>query len=171
MKVTTVNKESRAKAARHRRVLKIQSLRSGISPIAMGSSLSFLKCKASASDRRPPRLAKGILYRKALRTDLTDRGGLVPIAFGADSVASALHLRQGRDPQRTRPDYHALTEGSIKTGTFYFAGKRNFLICLDKRKFAAPECSSRCAIILSRKVPAGSRIIGFSGRRAQMSVG
>src|ERR1039457_7302479 len=131
MKVTTVNKESRAKAARHRRVLKMQSLRSGISPIAMGSSLSFLKCKASASDRRPPRLAKGILYRKALRTDLTDRGGLVPIAFGADSVASALHLRQGRDPQRTRPDYHALTEGSIKTGTFYFAGKRNFLICLD----------------------------------------
>jgi hypothetical protein len=30
-------------------------------------------------------------------------------------------------------DYHALTEGSIKTGTFYFDGNRNFLFCLDTR--------------------------------------
>ena len=47
---------------------------------------------------RPSPLAKGILYRKALRTVSDRSGGLVPIAFGADSVASALHLRCGRDP-------------------------------------------------------------------------
>jgi len=28
-------------------------------------------------------------------------------------------------------DYHALPKWTLKTGTFYFAGKRNFLLCLD----------------------------------------
>jgi hypothetical protein len=45
MMVATVHKESRAKAARQRRVFKMQSLRSGISPKVIG--FSFLKCKAS----------------------------------------------------------------------------------------------------------------------------
>ena len=30
-----------------------------------------------------------------------------------------------------RTDYHALPACHLKTGTFYFAGKRNFLLCLD----------------------------------------
>jgi hypothetical protein len=30
-----------------------------------------------------------------------------------------------------RTDYHALPAWPLKTGTFYFAGKRNFLLCLD----------------------------------------
>ena len=32
-----------------------------------------------------------------------------------------------------RTDYHALPACHLKTGTFYFAGKRNFLLCLDTR--------------------------------------
>ena len=32
-----------------------------------------------------------------------------------------------------RPDYHAPPAGPFKTGTFYFAGKRKFLLCLDRR--------------------------------------
>jgi len=32
-----------------------------------------------------------------------------------------------------RTDYHALPACHLKTGTFYFAGKRNFLLCLDKK--------------------------------------
>jgi len=96
MKLASLHQESRAKAARHLRVLKMQSLRSEVSPKAIGLFLlemQSLGCGSEASST-----AKGILYRKALRTDLTVKGGLVPIAFGADSVASALHLRQGRDP-------------------------------------------------------------------------
>src|SRR4029079_10895191 len=31
-----------------------------------------------------------------------------------------------------RTDYHALPACHLKTGTFYFAGKRNFLLCLDR---------------------------------------
>src|SRR6266700_807087 len=85
------------KAARHLRVLKMQSLRSGISPIAM-ESYSFLKCKASTRNRRPPPWRKASFTGKPSARFPTVKGGLVPIAFGADSVASALHLRPGRDP-------------------------------------------------------------------------
>jgi hypothetical protein len=67
MKIGTVNKESRAKSARHRRVLKMQSLGSGISPIAMDLVVSF-EMQSLGSGSEASSLAKGILYRKALRT-------------------------------------------------------------------------------------------------------
>jgi hypothetical protein len=96
LKLAPVNQESRAKAARHLRVPKMQSLRSGVSPKAIGLLFLPEKCKASASASEDSSAAKGILYRKALRT-VSNLEGLAPIAFGADSVASVLHLRQGRD--------------------------------------------------------------------------
>jgi hypothetical protein len=97
MKVATVNQESRAKAARRLRVFKMQSLRSGVSPKAIGFFF-FLEMQSLSFGSEASSMAKGILYRKALRTDLTVKGGLVPIAFGADSVAFGF-----ASPPRARP--------------------------------------------------------------------
>ena len=122
MKAATVKKESRAKAARPLRVFKMQSLRSGISPIAMGAC-SFLQCKASAPDRRPPPWRKASCTGKPSARFPTVKGGLVPIAFGADSVASALHLRRGRDPSADAARLPRPRRGLDQN--------RNFLLCLD----------------------------------------
>jgi hypothetical protein len=122
MTLPAVNKESRATAARRLRVLKMQSLRSGISPKAIGFFL--FECKASASvGSEAFSTAKGILYRKALRTDSTDLGGLVPIAFGANSVASALHLCHGRDPAADAARLPRPRRGLDQN--------RNFLLCWE----------------------------------------
>jgi len=56
----------------------------------------------------------------------------VPIALEPTPSPRHCISATGATPQRTWSDYHALVEGSIKTGTFYFAGKRNFLLCLDR---------------------------------------
>jgi hypothetical protein len=91
---------------------KMQSLRSRVSPAA-----------------------EGVLYRKALQTTgRTTRivivtGGLAPTASGANSVASALHLRQGPTPNgRDQITTHSVTPGPKpelltlhKTGTSHFA--------------------------------------------------
>jgi hypothetical protein len=75
-------------------------------------------------------MAKGILYRKALRTDLTVKGGLVPIAFGADSVAFGFASPPRARPlsgrgQITTPSPRARSKPELSTllgsGTFYFA--------------------------------------------------
>ena len=55
----------------------------------------------------------------------------MPIAFGADSVASALHLRHERDPATDQARLPRPRRGLIKSGTFYFARKGNFLSGLD----------------------------------------
>ena len=58
----------------------------------------------------------------------------MPIALEPTPSPRLCISATGATPQRTWSDYHALVEGSIKTGTFYFAGKRNFLLCLDISK-------------------------------------
>ena len=80
-----------------------------------------------------------VRYRKALQASRAGRpggvrvatGGLAPTAFGANPVASALGNRIGRDPDAAERTYHGWSRRPLKTGTFYFAGKRNFLLCLD----------------------------------------
>jgi hypothetical protein len=97
MKVATVNtKRKPGKSGPASSHLKMQSLRSGISPIAMGTL--FVENAKLGSGSESSSFGERLQYRKALRTDSTVEGGLVPIAFGADSVASALHLHRGRDP-------------------------------------------------------------------------
>ncbi len=51
--------------------------------------------------------------------------------FGANSVASALGSSTRRDPGAADRTYHGWPRRPLKTGTFYFARKRNFLLCLD----------------------------------------
>jgi quercetin dioxygenase-like cupin family protein len=55
----------------------------------------------------------------------------MPTAFGANSVASALGSSAKRDPGAADRTYHGRPSRPLKTGTFYFARKRNFLLCLD----------------------------------------
>ena len=130
MMVATVHKESRAKAARHLRVFKMQSPPLG--NLTKSNGFFFFEMQSLGFGSEAFSTAKGILYRKALRT-VSNRSRRAC----ADCFRSRLRRLgfasplEGATPQRTRPDYHALTEGSIKTGTFYFAGKRNFLFCLD----------------------------------------
>jgi hypothetical protein len=38
-----------------------------------------------------------------------------------------------RDPGAADRTYHGWSRRPLKTGTFYFARKRNFLLCLDRR--------------------------------------
>ena len=109
---------------------------------------AFLRCKASARESHQkqlgfldakPRLPSSSLplRRKASCTGKPSaRPG--PIEEGLCRLLSEptpsprlCISATGATPQRTRPDYPALAEGLTKTGTFYFAGKQNFLLCLD----------------------------------------
>ena len=55
----------------------------------------------------------------------------MPIASGANSVASALGSLARRDPDKTVRTYHEGSEPTLKTGTFYLAESRNFLFGPD----------------------------------------
>ena len=55
----------------------------------------------------------------------------MPTAFGANSFASALGSSTRRDPGAADRTYHGRPFRPLKTGTFYFARKRSFLLCLD----------------------------------------
>ena len=62
----------------------------------------------------------------------TTRGLLADAFFGASPVvASALGSRPGRDPEAAVRTYHEGAGPALKTGTFYLAGKRNFLFGSD----------------------------------------
>src|ERR1035438_8864879 len=78
-----------------------------------------------------PRLVNALL---ALRKDsrvLRHRRAFAD-CFGANPVASALGSNARRDPDAADRTYHGWSQRPLKTGTFYFARKRNFLLCLDK---------------------------------------
>src|ERR1700687_6194462 len=51
--------------------------------------------------------------------------------FGANPVASALGNRSRRDPGAAVRTYHEGLKPTLKTGTFYLAGNRNFLFGSD----------------------------------------
>jgi hypothetical protein len=83
----------------------------------------------------------------------------VPIASGANSVASALGNRTRRDPDAAVRTYHEGLKPARKRGTFYLAGERNFLLGPDRwrrpntprRRIAAPtigatQNSHNCSI-------------------------
>ena len=80
---------------------------------------------------------KFALYRETLQaTGRTTRiviapGEFAPILSIANSVASARHPARKRASLRATSTYHGQFSRLWKTGTFYFAGKRNFLLCLD----------------------------------------
>ena len=75
--------------------------------------------------------SKGILYRKALRT-VSDRSRRAC----ADCFRSRLRRLGfasplGRDPSRTKSDYHDVESRPVKSGTFHFAQNRNFSLCAE----------------------------------------
>jgi hypothetical protein len=51
--------------------------------------------------------------------------------FGANPVASALGNPARRDPGEAMRTYHEGLQSTLKTGTFYLAGNRNFLFGSD----------------------------------------
>ena len=57
--------------------------------------------------------------------------------FGANPVASALGNRPGRDPSAAVRTYHEGPQPTLRTGTFYLAGNRNFLFGPDTRYVTA----------------------------------
>lgn len=62
------------------------------------------------------------------------RGRVADAFFGASPVvASALGTAPGATPARPTRTYHGRRSPSLKTGTFYFARNRKFLLCLDTR--------------------------------------
>src|SRR5450432_3977091 len=90
--------------------------------------------KASAQESHQsnrPRLDNALL---ALRKDsrvLRHRRAFAD-CFGANPVASALGSSTRRDPGAAHRTDHGWSWRPLNTGTFYFARKRNFLLCLDK---------------------------------------
>ena len=116
--------ESRAKNARRHRVSDAKPPLQNLTE-AMG----VFKCKASASDRRPSPRQKASSTGKPSARFPTVEGGLVPIACGADSVASALHPRLGATPRGPSQTIITLRAGRSKaelltlhkTGTSHFA--------------------------------------------------
>ena len=74
----------------------------------------------------------------------------MPIASGANSVASALGNRARRDPGTAVRTYHEGRQLTLKTGTFYFGGNRNFLFgptgcCRISSQLA--HRFNRCAVV------------------------
>jgi hypothetical protein len=103
----------------------MQSLRSRISP----KQWVFLNAKPGLRKRRPPPPQKASCTGKPSARFPTVEGGLLPIACGADSVASALHLRSGATPRGRAQIIMTLRAGRSKeelfilhkTGTYHFA--------------------------------------------------
>ena len=59
----------------------------------------------------------------------------MPNASGANPVASALGNRTRRDPDTAVRTYHEGRRPTLKSGTFYFGGNRNFLLWSDKSRY------------------------------------
>src|SRR5450432_3736480 len=97
--------------------------------------------KASAQESHQsnrPRLDNALL---ALRKDsrvLRHRRAFAD-CFGANPVASALGSSTRRDPGAAHRTYHGWSWRPLKTGTFYFARKRNFLFALTG-SWPVPQC-------------------------------
>ena len=73
----------------------------------------------------------------------------MPIASGANSVASALGNRR-RDPGTAMRTYYEGLKPTRKTGTFYFGGNRNFLLWSDRQDchgFPAPFAGNALAVL------------------------
>src|ERR1017187_6273337 len=94
--------------------------------------------KTTFRTSRWPALAAGLLLGERYPIQESPPHGFQPLKEGVCRLLSEptpsprlCISAKGATPQRTRPDYHALLEGLTQTGTFYFAGKRNFLLCLD----------------------------------------
>ena len=68
---------------------------------------------------------------RSARGNRVATGGLAPTASGANSVASALGNLTRRDPGEAVRTYHEGCRPTLKTGTFYLAGNRNFLFGSD----------------------------------------
>ena len=77
-----------------------------------------------------PRLVNALLALRKHSRVLRHRRAFAD-CFGANPVASALGSSTRRDPGAADRTYHGWSRRPLKTGTFYFAGKRNFLLCLD----------------------------------------
>src|ERR1039457_863689 len=109
--------------------------------------------KASARELHQsnrPRLVNALLVLRKHSRVLHHRRAFAD-CFGANSVASALGSNTRRDPGAADRTYHGWSERPLKTGTFYFARKRNFLLCLDSRVTAeARTHPSAAPAVLSR---------------------
>ena len=127
----------RAPASRRSSRLNAQSLRSGVSPDA---------------ERVPD--------RKALRVISNHSGGLAPTASGANSLASALGSLPRRDPGEAVRTYHEGCESTLKIGTFYLAGNRNFLLGSDTEPLGVqPEDGGSRAASQFQSLAAGARYV------------
>jgi hypothetical protein len=96
--------------------------------------------KASAREfyqSNRPRLVNALLVLRKHSRVLRHRRAFAD-CFGANPVASALGSSTRRDPSAADRTYHGWSQRQLKTGTFYFAGKRNFLLCLDKSSKLLP---------------------------------
>jgi hypothetical protein len=72
--------------------------------------------------------AHGLLRRR------TRRGSAVPISSEPAPSHRPWTFASGATPMRTKPIYYAANRKPDKIGTFYFAGNRNFLLCLDRKQ-------------------------------------
>jgi hypothetical protein len=94
-------------------------------------------------------------------------GGTRSFSSSADEFRPAIP-RSGWSPPEpvsaspARTDYHALPSWQLKTGTFYFAGKRNFLLCLDSEDnpFRVPDGTKSSA--LGRSLRASTDVFFWS---------
>jgi hypothetical protein len=109
--------ERRAEAARRASHFLCPKPRSGRSP------------KQSVFNEKAPRAAWN-------RSAIPASNGASTDCSGASPVASALGIRARRDPGAADQTYHGRPKPPLKTGTFYFARNRKFLLCLDRGAFA-----------------------------------
>src|ERR1700693_1780332 len=121
-----------------------QSLRSGVSP------------KAPVVPEGPPRRPVD-----TTRVLIAVRGP-APTASGANSVASALGSLARRDPGKTVRTYHEGFQSTLKIGTFYLAGNRNFLFGSDTTRRRSVDPSGGSGAVRDHRA-GGNRMLTHNG--------
>ncbi len=106
-----------------RRALLAQGLRSGASP---------KKCRFDCFSIRGASLRPPHRNEKALDTPDREHRGLGPISSEPAPSHRPWASVAGATPRRTTAGYHGFSVVPVRTGTFYFAGNRNFLLCSDR---------------------------------------
>ena len=114
--------------------------------------------KASAREfhqSNRPRLVNALLALRKHSRVLRHRRAFAD-CFGANPVASALGSSTRRDPSAADRTYHGWSRRPLKTGTFYFARKRNFLLCLDTIGVCPDLPRERRATVSSKPISAST---------------
>src|SRR5690349_13567422 len=131
-------------------------------------SKTKIKTKSWVGAIPPPTVGPGPRQKNA-------PGGSRSFSSSTDEFRPAIP-RSGWSPPEpvsaspARTAYHALPTWHLKTGTFYFAGKRKFLLCLDIGDFMVRGFRAGMAVHHPKSPGETDRPVEFTGEKSVISI-